>query len=93
MPTAPGKGTDMTPPANHPPTAIDPVCGRSVDLTTARFTSGSGTATRYFCSGDCRRRFEAQAAPATAPGKKGFWTRYLDRLNKATGGKPPSCCG
>ena len=26
------------------------------------------------------------------PKKKGFWGRYLDRLNKATGGKPPSCC-
>jgi len=26
-----------------------------------------------------------------APKKKGVWGRYLDRLNKATGGKPPCC--
>lgn len=85
----------MTSPADHPPPAIDPVCGRSVELHTARYTTGSGEATRYFCSDDCRRRFAAKAAPAPAPnpGKKGFWSRYLDRLNKATGGKPPSCCG
>jgi hypothetical protein len=26
------------------------------------------------------------------PGKrKGLWRRYLDRLNKATGGRPPCC--
>ena len=24
--------------------------------------------------------------------RKGIWGRYLERLNKATGGKPPSCC-
>ncbi|MFH1982295.1 MAG: hypothetical protein ABIL58_10640 [Pseudomonadota bacterium] len=81
--------------ADHPPPAIDPVCGRSIDLTTARFFTGSGETTRYFCSDDCKRRFETQiaATPSPAPGKKGFWSRYLDRLNKATGGKPPSCCG
>jgi YHS domain-containing protein len=76
-------------------TAIDPVCGRSVKTTAAQFTAGSGTATRYFCSEHCRRRFSADAMlpPSRTDPKKGFWARYLHRLNKTTGGKPPSCCG
>ncbi|MEW5733599.1 MAG: hypothetical protein AB1921_02025 [Thermodesulfobacteriota bacterium] len=24
---------------------------------------------------------------------KGWWSRYLARLQKATGGVPPKCCG
>jgi len=74
--------------------AIDPVCGRSVNTAAARFTTGRGAQTRYFCSEDCRGRFRPEASPPPQPaGKKGFWARYLDRLNKTTGGKPPSCCG
>lgn len=35
---------------------------------------------------------ENKKSRLTAP-KKGWWRRYLDRLNKATDGKPPKCCG
>jgi YHS domain-containing protein len=51
--------------------------------------------TYYFCAEGCRRAFMADPdkylgkKPAK---KKGIWGRYLKRLNKATGGKTPSCC-
>ncbi len=71
---------------------IDPVCGMRVHPDSAGgMTSYQGTKV-YFCARGCQEKFEA--APHTYPLKKrkGFWQRYLERLNKATGGKPPSCC-
>ena len=75
----------------RPTTVIDPVCGRSVDPRQTRHTTGNGDDMRYFCSDDCRRSFKQKGASSIR--KKGIWARYLERLNKTTGGKPPSCCG
>ena len=78
-----------------PVSAIDPVCGRTVDTRQAPFTAQSGDGRRYFCSDNCRRRFTAPDEHAAAPAsqkKRGFWARYLERLNKTTGGKTPPCC-
>ena len=74
---------------------IDPVCGMTIENDIATLTSISGGKTYYFCADSCRRSFEAD--PERYMGKeikkrKGFWGRYLEKLNKATGGKPPSCC-
>lgn len=84
----------MTHHVQTPAPAIDPVCGRAVDTRQALITTTSGDDIQYFCSDDCRRRYTApaQRAAATAQKKKGFWARYLERLNKTTGGKTPPCC-
>ena len=46
----------------------------------------------YFCAKRCKQIFDADPVKFKPSRSKGFWNRYLDRLNKATGGKPPSCC-
>src|SRR5271154_4472034 len=42
--------------------AIDPVCGMSVDPATARHKAEYGAATYYFCSARCREKFVAEPA-------------------------------
>ena len=43
-------------------TAIDPVCGMTVDPTTARRTSEYQGTTFYFCSPSCKKAFDADPA-------------------------------
>jgi len=50
-------GPATPPPA---PAALDPVCGMTVDPTTARHTEEHAGRTFYFCCGGCRARFVAQ---------------------------------
>ena len=72
---------------------VDPVCGMSVDPATAAAKSFNNGAEVYFCAEGCKKAFEADPQKYTGTRKKkGFWRRYLDRLGKATGGKPPTCC-
>lgn len=40
--------------------AIDPICGMTVDVATAEFTSERNGQTYYFCSKGCKQRFDAQ---------------------------------
>ncbi len=40
-------------------TAVDPVCGMTVEIATARHVSEVGGETRYFCCGGCKTKFEA----------------------------------
>jgi len=73
---------------------IDPVCQMEVtkDSKVPPFTFHSKT--YYFCADSCRKAFMADPEKylKSNPTKsKGLWGRYLDRLNKATGGKPPCC--
>jgi len=42
----------------QPKTALDPVCGMTVEIDTARYTSIYQGKTYYFCSGGCKRQFE-----------------------------------
>ncbi|MCF8130224.1 MAG: YHS domain-containing protein [Deltaproteobacteria bacterium] len=73
---------------------VDPVCRMKVarDSKVPNFTLGS--VTYHFCADACRKAFIAdpdkylKAKPAK---RKGFWGRYVDRVQKATGGKPPCC--
>ena len=41
--------------------AIDPICGMTVDVATARYTSVRDGETYYFCSAGCKATFEKQA--------------------------------
>ncbi|HEU0028120.1 MAG TPA: XdhC family protein [Ktedonobacterales bacterium] len=45
--------------------AIDPICGMTVDIATARYTTTRDGKTYYFCCAGCKRTFDA--APAAAP--------------------------
>ena len=38
--------------------AIDPVCGMTVEIATARFTAAHNGTTYYFCGPGCQRAFE-----------------------------------
>lgn len=49
-------GADPSPPAS----AIDPVCGMSVDVATARHTAEVDGVVYYFCCANCRARFVKQ---------------------------------
>jgi len=48
-------------------TAIDPVCGMSVDISTARFSADYEGQTYYFCAPGCKRAFEADPKRYLAP--------------------------
>ena len=73
---------------------IDPVCRMKVakDSSVPSFVFQSET--YHFCADSCRKAFKADPKKYLKKSKKrkGLWVRYLERLNKATGGKPPSCC-
>lgn len=71
---------------------IDPVCGMAVDPATAAAKTCYNGIELYFCAEGCRNQFESAPQDYVVNKRKGFWRRYLERLNKATGGKPPSCC-
>ena len=52
-------------PVAKPPTreeAIDPICGMTVDVATAHYTSERGGQRYYFCCAGCKTRFDAQAS-------------------------------
>ena len=73
---------------------IDPVCGQKVDPDHSGFSTVHNKHFFYFCSQGCfdrfmqdRGRFEKQGRQ----GIRGIWSRYLDRVQKATDGKPPCC--
>jgi len=73
---------------------VDPVClmGVTESSTVPPFTFHSKT--YYFCAENCREEFISDPDKFLTDKpkrRKGLWARYLDRLNKATGGKPPSC--
>jgi YHS domain-containing protein len=71
---------------------VDPVCGMSVDPATAAATLCHHGIRFYFCAEGCKRVFESNPDKFLSKKHKGFWQRYLERLNRATGGKPPACC-
>ena len=73
---------------------LDPVCGMQVDPCETDLVAVDKGQNYYFCAKSCREAFEMnpQKYLASAPTKrKGWWGRYLDRLEKATGGKAPQC--
>ena len=85
----------MIPKSNNTATVIDPVCGMTVDPQDRSFVANYKNSVYHFCAEACRIAFDKnpeEYLTDKAHKQKGFWKRYLDRLNKATGGKPPQCC-
>ena len=73
---------------------IDPVCSMTVKPGRKTLSSVYRMRTYYFCAPGCRDSFEADPEKYTCPDlpkRKGLWGRYLDRLNKVTGGKAQNC--
>ncbi len=73
---------------------IDPVCMMEVDSGRQNLMFTYQMRSYYFCAEGCRKAFKANPEKylkLKAPKRKGLWGRYLDRLNKVTGGKAPQC--
>lgn len=70
---------------------VDPVCGMTVDPVRAAAQTCYNGVQIYFCAEGCKKAFETAPQNYTVSQRRGFWRRYLDRLNKATGGRPPAC--
>ena len=73
---------------------IDPVCQMKVTMDSKVPSFEFRSETFHFCADSCRKAFIADPEKylESKPTKrKSFWGRYLDRINKATGGKPPCC--
>ena len=74
---------------------LDPVCGMTVNQHITDIAATIQGHTYYFCAEGCRETFVTdpdkylQSAPKKK--KKGMWGRYLERLEKATGGKSMNC--
>jgi Cu+-exporting ATPase len=45
---------------NRAPEARDPVCGMTVEIATAHFTSEYAGTTYYFCAAGCKRSFDKE---------------------------------
>ena len=72
----------------------DPVCGMSVDPDLAGIMTTIDGQNFYFCAESCRKTFIENPKKFLEPDcnkPKGWWGRYMARLNKATGGKPMKC--
>ena len=71
---------------------IDPVCNMVVDPATAPAKYCHNGVEIYFCAEGCKAAFEANPSNYLTKKKRGIWQRYIERLTKATGGKPQKCC-
>ncbi|UCD82259.1 MAG: YHS domain-containing protein [Desulfobacterales bacterium] len=75
-------------------TVIDPVCGMQVDACATDLVAEYRDRMFYFCAHGCLQAFEKNPDKyfaQTTVKKKGWWGRYLDRLNKSTDGKAIKC--
>jgi YHS domain-containing protein len=71
--------------------AIDPVCGMTVNPKMTDIVATVEGQAYYFCADGCRKAFIENPKKYLEPKKKGWWGRYTERLEKATGGKAMKC--
>jgi YHS domain-containing protein len=76
---------------HHRSKAIDPVCGMEVDPDRAAAETCHGGIRVFFCAEGCRNAFLANPEGYAPRKPKGGWQRFLDRMEKATGGKAMKC--
>ena len=72
----------------------DPVCGMSIISKSTALMATVGGQKYYFCAESCRKSFVENPKKFLVPEcnkPKGWWGRYMAKLNKATGGKPMKC--
>ena len=71
---------------------IDPVCGMRVNPHSTHLGKVYKGRSYWFCAESCREAFDDEPEKYLKPkSKKGWWARYLKRLNRASGGNVPSC--
>jgi len=73
---------------------IDPVCLMTVDPKRSSHQYDYKAHKYHFCAESCQKTFESNPEKYLShksPKRKGLWGRYLDRLNKATGGQSMKC--
>jgi YHS domain-containing protein len=73
---------------------VDPVCGMEVDPGSTRLVANFQGHSYWFCNEACLNSFETNPKKYLEPKptkRKGIWGRYLERLNRATNGKPLKC--
>jgi len=73
---------------------IDPVCMMQVASGNKNLLFTHQMRTYYFCAEACCKAFQKNPEKylkLKAPKRKGLWGRYLERLNKVTGGRAPQC--
>ena len=71
--------------------AIDPVCGMTVNPKMTDIVATVEGQAYYFCAEGCRKAFIENPKKSLEPKKKSWWGRYTERLEKATGGKAMKC--
>jgi Cu+-exporting ATPase len=79
---------------NQEKTVIDPVCGMTVVPDATELKATVDGETYFFCAEGCRKSFEQNPQKFLKPKvakKKGLWCRYLERLEKVSGGKSIKC--
>lgn len=73
----------------------DPVCGMEVSEEKWTHLIHTEHGTFYFCSKRCRESYASQIGKNKPVAKKGFLSRFLEKLakenEKSYGGKPPTC--
>jgi YHS domain-containing protein len=87
-------GYPMNLSAKNKKTVVDPVCGMAVVPGIKEIITTIDGETYYFCAEGCRQSFEKNPQKFLYPKpakKKGMWGRYLERLEKASGGKAMKC--
>lgn len=77
--------------ATRTETFVDPVCGMSVNPEKTDIEATIEGHVYYFCAEGCRKAFVKNPKKYLEPKKKGLWGRYLERLEKATGGQTIKC--
>ena len=71
-----------------PESAVDPICGKTINPRKVRFNSKDDRGVVYFCSDECRRKYDS----ADTESKKGIWARYTERLKETHCTRtPPEC--
>jgi YHS domain-containing protein len=75
--------------------AKDPICGMEVDERSATANLVYKGQVFYFCALSCYETFKEAPERYLVSRKSGWWTRFLNRLAKASeetyGNKPPTC--
>lgn len=71
----------------------DPVCGMTVDAASTKAHTIYKGQNIYFCSQACLQTFLSAPKHYRLTKKKGVWTRFVERLDKAMKANPPSCHG
>ncbi len=79
--------------SNNNQVFIDPVCCMKVSKKDNDLSYMYKFRTYYFCAEGCRKSFERDPDQYLnqKPKRKGLWGRYLERLEKTTGGKSLNC--